>query len=157
MAANIDVLNSRHEKSLGLLTSKFVSLLQAAPDGVLDLKSVSMTEATYALWVYHFQAWHLSAHVYIRLTAKSFFRIAPTYFYASCVSNGPSKLRGMTKVCVVHLIDFIEIKWGNSSRLKIVLISFTLSLLSHHLGSILDSMLPQSGMIQVYVIIGYRP
>ena len=31
---------SRHEKSLGLLTSKFVSLLQEAKDGVLDLKVV---------------------------------------------------------------------------------------------------------------------
>jgi len=29
---------SRHEKSLGLLTAKFVSLLQEAQDGVLDLK-----------------------------------------------------------------------------------------------------------------------
>jgi len=29
---------SRHEKSLGLLTAKFVSLLQEAKDGVLDLK-----------------------------------------------------------------------------------------------------------------------
>ncbi|KAM3838220.1 transcription factor E2F5 [Diretmus argenteus] len=29
---------SRHEKSLGLLTTKFVSLLQEAEDGVLDLK-----------------------------------------------------------------------------------------------------------------------
>jgi len=29
---------SRHEKSLGLLTSKFVALLQEAKDGVLDLK-----------------------------------------------------------------------------------------------------------------------
>ncbi|XP_077502610.1 transcription factor E2F5-like isoform X2 [Amblyomma americanum] len=29
---------SRHEKSLGLLTTKFVTLLQEAPDGVLDLK-----------------------------------------------------------------------------------------------------------------------
>ncbi|XP_067652100.1 transcription factor E2F5-like [Haliotis asinina] len=29
---------SRHEKSLGLLTTKFVSLLQEAKDGVLDLK-----------------------------------------------------------------------------------------------------------------------
>lgn len=33
--------SSRHEKSLGLLTSKFVSLLQEAKDGVLDLKAVS--------------------------------------------------------------------------------------------------------------------
>ncbi|BFZ12721.1 hypothetical protein BsWGS_15759 [Bradybaena similaris] len=30
--------SSRHEKSLGLLTTKFVSLLQEAKDGVLDLK-----------------------------------------------------------------------------------------------------------------------
>lgn len=34
---------SRFEKSLGLLTSKFVSLLQRAKGGVLDLKFVSMT------------------------------------------------------------------------------------------------------------------
>lgn len=34
-------LSSRHEKSLGLLTTKFVSLLQEAQDGVLDLKAVS--------------------------------------------------------------------------------------------------------------------
>lgn len=32
--------SSRHEKSLGLLTTKFVSLLQEAKDGVLDLKAV---------------------------------------------------------------------------------------------------------------------
>lgn len=32
---------SRHEKSLGLLTTKFVTLLQEAKDGVLDLKLVS--------------------------------------------------------------------------------------------------------------------
>lgn len=31
---------SRHEKSLGLLTTKFVNLLQEAKDGVLDLKMV---------------------------------------------------------------------------------------------------------------------
>lgn len=31
---------SRHEKSLGLLTAKFVALLQEAKDGVLDLKVV---------------------------------------------------------------------------------------------------------------------
>lgn len=35
---------SRHEKSLGLLTTKFVSLLQEAKDGVLDLKVVSTKE-----------------------------------------------------------------------------------------------------------------
>lgn len=33
--------SSRYEKSLGLLTMKFVSLLQEAKDGVLDLKVVS--------------------------------------------------------------------------------------------------------------------
>ena len=33
----------RHEKSLGLLTSKFVDLLQAAEGGVLDLKKVYTT------------------------------------------------------------------------------------------------------------------
>jgi len=33
---------SRHEKSLGLLTTRFVSLLQDAKDGVLDLKMVSL-------------------------------------------------------------------------------------------------------------------
>lgn len=31
---------SRFEKSLGLLTTRFVSLLQKAKDGVLDLKVV---------------------------------------------------------------------------------------------------------------------
>lgn len=33
----------RYEKSLGLLTTRFVSLLQKAKDGVLDLKIVSTT------------------------------------------------------------------------------------------------------------------
>lgn len=37
-----DIPPSRQEKSLGLLTSKFVSLLQEAEDGVLDIKSVSV-------------------------------------------------------------------------------------------------------------------
>uniref|UniRef100_A0A8C4RQK1 E2F transcription factor 5 n=1 Tax=Erpetoichthys calabaricus TaxID=27687 RepID=A0A8C4RQK1_ERPCA len=32
---------SRHEKSLGLLTSKFVSLLQEAKDGILDIKQAA--------------------------------------------------------------------------------------------------------------------
>lgn len=36
---------SRHEKSLGLLTTKFVTLLQEAKDGVLDLKAVSKRRA----------------------------------------------------------------------------------------------------------------
>lgn len=35
----------RHEKSLGLLTAKFVDLLQAAEGGVLDLKKVLWPEA----------------------------------------------------------------------------------------------------------------
>lgn len=34
---------SRFEKSLGLLTTRFVNLLQEARDGVLDLKVVSIT------------------------------------------------------------------------------------------------------------------
>ncbi|XP_052574365.1 transcription factor E2F5 isoform X3 [Peromyscus californicus insignis] len=37
--------SSRHEKSLGLLTTKFVSLLQEAQDGVLDLKAAADTLA----------------------------------------------------------------------------------------------------------------
>ncbi|KAG5849396.1 hypothetical protein ANANG_G00109950 [Anguilla anguilla] len=36
---------SRHEKSLGLLTTKFVTLLQEAKDGVLDLKVAADTLA----------------------------------------------------------------------------------------------------------------
>ncbi|KAK7891144.1 hypothetical protein WMY93_023107 [Mugilogobius chulae] len=36
---------SRHEKSLGLLTTKFVTLLQEAKDGVLDLKAATDTLA----------------------------------------------------------------------------------------------------------------
>uniref|UniRef100_A0A3Q0R8D9 E2F transcription factor 4 n=1 Tax=Amphilophus citrinellus TaxID=61819 RepID=A0A3Q0R8D9_AMPCI len=35
----------RHEKSLGLLTTKFVTLLQEAKDGVLDLKAAADTLA----------------------------------------------------------------------------------------------------------------
>lgn len=34
----------RHEKSLGLLTAKFVDLLQVAEGGVLDLKKVAIYE-----------------------------------------------------------------------------------------------------------------
>lgn len=36
-----DITPSRQEKSLGLLTSKFVSLLQEAEDGILDIKSAA--------------------------------------------------------------------------------------------------------------------
>nr|XP_033785283.1 transcription factor E2F5 [Geotrypetes seraphini] len=39
------VNSSRHEKSLGLLTTKFVSLLQEAKNGVLDLKAAADTLA----------------------------------------------------------------------------------------------------------------
>jgi len=38
MSVNVLDPNSRFEKSLGLLTSKFVTLLQEAEDGILDLK-----------------------------------------------------------------------------------------------------------------------
>lgn len=41
----MDGTPSRHEKSLGLLTTKFVSLLQEAKDGVLDLKVAADTLA----------------------------------------------------------------------------------------------------------------
>lgn len=37
-----DLKYKRYEKSLGLLTTKFVCLLQKAKDGVLDLKTVSI-------------------------------------------------------------------------------------------------------------------
>lgn len=40
---------SRHEKSLGLLTTKFVTLLQEAKDGVLDLKAVSMQPGVFVV------------------------------------------------------------------------------------------------------------
>ncbi|XP_013401038.1 transcription factor E2F4-like [Lingula anatina] len=40
-----DTTPSRHEKSLGLLTTRFVSLLQEAKDGVLDLKVAADTLA----------------------------------------------------------------------------------------------------------------
>ena len=43
---------SRHEKSLGLLTAKFVSLLQEAKDGVLDLKVVKyLTYVLFSLYI----------------------------------------------------------------------------------------------------------
>ncbi len=43
-AADIVAHSSRHEKSLGLLTSRVVHLLQEAKDGVLDLKVVSLAK-----------------------------------------------------------------------------------------------------------------
>ena len=41
---------NRHEKSLGLLTTKFVSLLQEAKDGVLDLKVVSIVKVIHNVY-----------------------------------------------------------------------------------------------------------
>ena len=35
----------RHEKSLGLLTTKFVELLQSSEGGILDLKKVTEIES----------------------------------------------------------------------------------------------------------------
>jgi len=43
MACNVLDPNSRFEKSLGLLTTRFVNLLQEAEDGVLDLKVAADT------------------------------------------------------------------------------------------------------------------
>ncbi|XP_060693819.1 transcription factor E2F4 [Hemiscyllium ocellatum] len=45
MAEALPQTPSRHEKSLGLLTTKFVTLLQEAKDGVLDLKVAADTLA----------------------------------------------------------------------------------------------------------------
>lgn len=45
---------SRHEKSLGVLTMKFVSLLQQAEDGVLDLKVVSGTATSVGFGCFFF-------------------------------------------------------------------------------------------------------
>lgn len=39
-----EIQPSRFEKSLGLLTTKFVSLLQRAQGGVLDLKVVGLNK-----------------------------------------------------------------------------------------------------------------
>ena len=41
---------SRHEKSLGLLTTKFVTLLEEAEDGVLDLKVVGQMKVLMLQW-----------------------------------------------------------------------------------------------------------
>lgn len=41
MSSFVNEIGTRHEKSLGLLTTRFVSLLQDAKDGILDLKVVS--------------------------------------------------------------------------------------------------------------------
>jgi len=49
MMAEPPTTPSRHEKSLGLLTIKFVNLLQEAQDGVLDLKVVRVVKF-YTVW-----------------------------------------------------------------------------------------------------------
>lgn len=54
---------SRHEKSLGVLTMKFVSLLQQAEDGVLDLKVVSETATRLGYLMVLFRATLLTAAV----------------------------------------------------------------------------------------------
>ena len=41
---------ARHEKSLGLLTSRFVELLQCAEGGILDLKKVPLG---YSVWMFN--------------------------------------------------------------------------------------------------------
>ena len=46
--------NSRFEKSLGLLTTRFVNLLQEAEDGVLDLKVVSIFSETISCYKINF-------------------------------------------------------------------------------------------------------
>lgn len=40
----VNDMGPRHEKSLGLLTTRFVSLLQDAKDGLLDLKVVNIVD-----------------------------------------------------------------------------------------------------------------
>lgn len=49
-------ITSRQEKSLGLLTAKFVSLLQEAENGVLDIKCVSSDIDLYqvAIFLYNY-------------------------------------------------------------------------------------------------------
>lgn len=44
---------SRHEKSLGLLTTKFVNLLQSSEGGILDLKHVSYSIVSYSVITYN--------------------------------------------------------------------------------------------------------
>lgn len=67
---------SRHEKSLGLLTTKFVTLLQEAKDGVLDLKAVS---TRWTLHVHHHHHHHLHAFS-IALAACCHF----SFYYVTC-------------------------------------------------------------------------
>jgi len=45
--------SGRAEKSLGLLTTRFVNLLQEARDGVLDLKLVSILRSRFSMGITH--------------------------------------------------------------------------------------------------------
>lgn len=67
-----DLIYKRYEKSLGLLTTRFVSLLQKAKDGVLDLKIVSMGNAFLSN-----QFWHENKQ--FELTVKCFCNIDFTF------------------------------------------------------------------------------
>ena len=51
MALNVLDPNSRFEKSLGLLTTRFVNLLQEAEDGILDLKKVKKSETVLTAFI----------------------------------------------------------------------------------------------------------
>lgn len=51
-----DVCYKRYEKSLGLLTTRFVSLVKKAKDGVLDLKVVSSRRLCRPSCIYMFWA-----------------------------------------------------------------------------------------------------
>ncbi len=64
-----DNQQSRFEKSLGLLTTKFVTLLQKAKDGILDLKVVSANMLIeWRLFDLYYQTTIVSAiHLLIRM------------------------------------------------------------------------------------------
>ena len=57
-------LQGRHEKSLGLLTSKFVELLQTAEGGILDLKKVGHDQCCLIVFIMDM---HLHNHISTRL------------------------------------------------------------------------------------------
>lgn len=50
----------RYEKSLGLLTTRFVTLLQKAKDGVLDLRSVSKKTLSWEI----FNSLRINPHIF---------------------------------------------------------------------------------------------
>ena len=69
---------SRHEKSLGLLTTRFVSLLQDAKDGVLDLKVVCPQPSYYPCMIHQ-----LFLPFGISLTIFTFEPLNCLFFYFS--------------------------------------------------------------------------